>query len=69
MQGSVLCSSSFSIKKKKKKNKDHNVCLFIAKGKLFVASSTAASTNIFLLHGANGEQQRTIRKRRDKASQ
>lgn len=38
------------------KNKEHNVCLFIVKEKLFVTSSTAASTDIFLLHGANGER-------------
>lgn len=67
MHVSLLYSSFFSIQKEK--NKDHNVCVFIAKGKLFVTSPTAASTNIFLLHRANREQQRTTRKRRDKTSQ
>lgn len=51
----LLCFSLLPFLLKKKKNKDHNVCLFIAKGKLFVTSSIAASADIFLQHRAKRE--------------
>lgn len=49
-----LCSSPFPFLLKKKKNKYHNVCLFIAKGKLY--DLLHCSKYIFLLHRAIREQ-------------